>query len=139
MMRFREFWPHYLRAHRNRANRLAHYGATTLSFTAIAVSIASGEVWIAPVCILVSYAIALTAHRVFERNHSLVFVNPVWGAVADLKMCWLALTDGLDRELALHAGEAAGQREINIRAPQNSAGKFSHRLRSRKAAKPGLG
>jgi hypothetical protein len=118
MMRFSEFWPHYLRAHRNRANRLAHYCATALAFSAIAVSIVSGEVWIAPACILVSYAIALTAHRIFERNHSLVFVNPVWGAVADLKMCWLALTDGLERELALHTGEITRQREINVRTPQ---------------------
>lgn len=139
MMRFREFWPHYLRAHRNRANRLAHYFATALAFSAIAVSIVSGEAWIAPACILVSYAVALAAHKIFERNSSLVFVNPVWGAVADLKMCWLALTDGLDRELALHVGRVAGPREINIKSHPDSRCGFAHRLRSKKAAKPGLG
>lgn len=117
MMSFREFWPRYLRAHSNRANRLAHYCATALAFGAIAVSAVTGEAWIAPACILASYAIALTAHRMFERNHSLVFVNPVWGAVADLKMCWLALTDGLDRELALHTGQVAAPRRLGSRIP----------------------
>lgn len=117
MMSFQEFWPHYLRAHGNRANRAAHYCATALAFGAIAVAAVTGEAWIAPFCILASYAIALTAHRMFERNRSLVFVNPLWGALADLKMCWLAMTDGLDRELARHTGQVAAPHRLDSRIP----------------------
>jgi hypothetical protein len=36
----------------------------------------------------------------------LVTVNPVWGALADFKMCWLALTGGLGTELERHVGPA---------------------------------
>ena len=48
------------------------------------------------------YAVALAAHRLVDGSRSLVTVNPVWGAVADFKMCWLALTGGLSADLARH-------------------------------------
>ncbi len=109
-MSFRQFWPHYLRAHRQRRTRIAHYAATILAFAAIAVAIFYRVPLIALGAIALSYAIALTSHHVFERNKSLVFVNPAWGAVADLKMCWLALTGGLAAELAMHVPETPPQR-----------------------------
>ena len=101
-MTFREFWPRYLEAHRHPRNRAAHYIATILAFVAIAVTIVLGTPWIALAAIAASYAIAIAAHRLFERNYSLVTVNPVWGALADLKMCWLALTGRLSAEIARH-------------------------------------
>jgi hypothetical protein len=102
MMTFREFWPQYLEAHRHPRNRAAHYFATALSFAAIALAIVFGAPWIALAAIAASYAIAIAAHRLFERNYSLVTVNPVWGAMADLKMCWLALTGRLSAEIERH-------------------------------------
>ena len=53
-----------------------------------------------------SAAIALAAHRFGDGSKSLVTVNPVWGAVADFKMCWRALTGGLAAELAQHVGRS---------------------------------
>lgn len=106
-MSFRHFWPHYLRAHRRKQTRVAHYVATILAFAAIAVALYYRMPVIALVAIALSYAIALTSHHVFERNKSLVFVNPAWGAMADLKMCWLALTGGLTAELAMHVPQHA--------------------------------
>lgn len=102
-MSFRHFWPQYLRAHRQPRTRAAHYLATMMAFAAIGAAIYYGVPLIALGAIAVSYVIALTSHHVFERNRSLVFVNPAWGALADLKMCWLALTGGLAAELALYA------------------------------------
>ena len=101
-MTFREFWPQYLEAHRHPRNRAAHYLATILSFGAIAVAIVTGMLWIALAAIAASYAIAIAAHRLFEHNDSLVTVNPVWGAMANLKMCWLALTGRLSAEIERH-------------------------------------
>lgn len=103
-MSFREFWPHYLRAHRQPRTRAAHYVATIVAFTAIGAAIYYRMPLIALGAIALSYAIAVMSHRVFECNRSLVFVNPAWGALADLKMCWLALTGGLAAEVALHVG-----------------------------------
>jgi len=110
-MTFQEFWPHYLRAHRRSRTRVAHYGATVLAFAAIAAAIYYRIPLIALGAIAVSYAIALASHAFFEHNRSMMFVNPAWGALSDLKMCWLALTGGLAAELALHVGPSRDQRE----------------------------
>ncbi|HEV8390325.1 MAG TPA: DUF962 domain-containing protein [Dongiaceae bacterium] len=104
MTSFKKFWPLYLRAHRDRGTRIGHYYATTIALSAVVASIAFHTVWVAVLGILVGYGIALTSHRIGDRSKSLVFVNPVWGAVADLKMCWLALSGSLAAELAQHAG-----------------------------------
>jgi hypothetical protein len=102
MTRFKEFWPLYLRAHQHPGTRIGHYYATALALSAVAVSIGLQTIWVALAGILVGYAIALTSHHIGDRSRSLVFVNPAWGAVADLKMCWLALIGGLPAELAHH-------------------------------------
>jgi hypothetical protein len=111
-MTFQEFWPHYLRAHRQRRTRIAHYVATVVAFSAIAAAIYYQVSFIALGAIAGSYAIALASHAIFERNRSLVFVSPAWGALSDLKMCWLALTGGLAAELVLHVGSSIESRDI---------------------------
>lgn len=110
-MTFRQFWPHYLRAHRQPHTRVAHYIATVIAFSAIGAAVYYQVPLIALGAIGLSYGVALASHRFIERNRSLVFVNPSWGALADLKMCWLALTGGLAQELASHVGRSAGARD----------------------------
>jgi hypothetical protein len=99
-MSFRDFWPLYLRAHRHRGTRMGHYAATAIALSTIAASIALQEIWLTAVGIVLGYAIALASHRLVDGSRSLVTVNPVWGALADFRMCWLALTGGLSAELA---------------------------------------
>jgi hypothetical protein len=103
MTSFRKFWPLYLRAHQHRGTRIGHYYATAIALSVVAVSIVLHTVWLAILGIVVGYGIALTSHRIGAGSRSLVFVNPVWGALADLKMCWLALRGSLSAELARHA------------------------------------
>ena len=110
-MTFQQFWPHYLRAHRRPRTRVAHYVATAVAFSAIGAAIYYRVPLIALGAIAISYAIALASHAIFERNRSLMFVNPAWGALSDLKMCWLALTGALAGELALHVGPSAEARD----------------------------
>jgi len=104
MTRFKDFWPLYLQAHRHRSTRIGHYAATTIALVTIAASVALQAIWLTMLGIVLGYAIALAAHRLVDGSKSLVTVNPVWGAVADFKMCWLALTGGLAAELAQHVG-----------------------------------
>jgi hypothetical protein len=110
-MTFREFWPYYLRAHRQPQTRMAHYVATIIAFSAIVAAVYYQMLLIALGAIAISYAIALASHAIFERNRSMVFVNPAWGALSDLKMCWLALTGNLAADLALHVGPSTELRE----------------------------
>lgn len=100
MTSFKDFWPLYLQAHRHRGTRIGHYAATTIALATIAASIALQEIWLTVLGIAIGYAIALAAHRLADGSKSLVTVNPVWGAVANFKMCWRALTGGLAAELA---------------------------------------
>ena len=106
MTGFKDFWPLYLRAHSHRGTRIGHYAATTIALSTIAASIALQAIWLTALGIVLGYAIALASHRLVDGSKSLVTVNPVWGAVADFKMCWLALTGGHSAELAHHAGQS---------------------------------
>jgi hypothetical protein len=104
MTRFKDFWPLYLCAHSHRGTRIGHYAATTIALSTIAASIVLQMIWLTALGIVLGYAIALASHRLVDGSKSLVTVNPVWGAVADFRMCWLALTGGLAAELAEHVG-----------------------------------
>jgi hypothetical protein len=98
-MKFEEFWPHYLRAHSQPATRAVHYGATVIGLGSAGLAAMTFE----PLLLLgipVGYALAISAHGFIEKNRSMIRVNPFWGAAADLRMFWLAMTGGLGRELA---------------------------------------
>jgi hypothetical protein len=105
-MRFGEFWPMYLHAHSRRGTRAAHYIATGFGGSMGAVAIAVEEAWLLPTGIGISYVIAVLSHWTIERNQPLITVNLFWGAVADLRMCWLALTGRLAGELARYGVES---------------------------------
>jgi hypothetical protein len=97
-MTFREFWPRYLQAHRHPLTRAVHYVATLVGIgSTFAAAIALQPAFLAGIG--VAYAMAIGAHAVIEQNRSMIRVNPLWGAVADLRMFWLAATGGLQREL----------------------------------------
>lgn len=119
MKSFKEFWPLYLRAHQHWGTRIGHYCATTIALSTVALAIALQSVWLTILGIVLGYAIALASHRLGDRSRSLVLVNPVWGAVADFKMCWLALAGGLAAELAQHVGSSRDEAEAHmIRSPR---------------------
>jgi hypothetical protein len=101
-MTFREFWPRYLRAHRLPGTRAMHYVATAVGFLAAAEAAMLQQPWVLAAGIALAYGIAIAAHRFVEGNAPLIAVNPVWGAIADLRMTWLATTGRLGRELARH-------------------------------------
>jgi hypothetical protein len=97
-MTFREFWPLYLQTHSQPATRAVHYGATAIGIgSALAAALTLQPVLL--LGIVVAYGLAIGAHAFIEKNQSMIRVNPVWGALADLRMFWLAATGGLQREI----------------------------------------
>lgn len=120
-MTFHEFWPRYLQAHSHPTTRTVHYAATIIGVGAAIVA----AITLQPAFLLgigVAYGIAVGAHAFVEKNRSMIRVNPVWGAVADLRMFWLAATGGLPRELercrvARQAGTQPAQGEAPSPAP----------------------
>jgi hypothetical protein len=97
-MTFREFWPLYLQSHSHPATRAVHYGATLIGVgSALAAAFTLEPAFLLGIAL--AYAMAIGAHAVVEKNRSMIRVNPAWGAIADLRMFWLAATGGLNREL----------------------------------------
>ena len=97
-MPFRQFWPLYLQAHSQPATRAVHYAATVIGLGSSLIAAFTLQ----PLFLLgigVAYALAIGAHAVIEQNHSMVRVNPIWGAIADLRMFWLAMTGRLQHEI----------------------------------------
>ncbi len=97
-MTFREFWPLYLQAHSQPGTRAVHYFATIFGLGSAVAAAIAGEVLLL-LGIAVAYGLAISAHALIEKNRSMIRVNPLWGAIADLRMFWLALTGGLGREI----------------------------------------
>lgn len=92
---FQYFWPRYLEAHRHPYTRLLHYIATILGLSSAALALIKIDVLFILIGIPISYAIALGAHHWVEKRPSLIGVNAILGARADLYMCWLGLTGQL--------------------------------------------
>jgi len=99
---FRHFWPRYLDAHRHPYTRLAHYIATVIGLAAVVATLVSAEPLYVLIGIPAGYVIALSAHRWIEGHPSLIGVNALLGARADVYMCWLGLTGRLLAEYRRH-------------------------------------
>jgi hypothetical protein len=97
---YSDFWRLYLNAHRRPATRGMHYAATVVGAASTLASALLGEVLLAPLGILVAIGMAVGSHRFIEHNRPLIRINPLYGALCDLRMMWLAMTGGLPREYA---------------------------------------
>lgn len=102
---FAEFWPMYLRAHRNPTSRLMHYIGTTGGLICLALLIVTGWwPWLV-IGTVFAYAMAWSGHFFVEGNVPLAFSKPVWSLLADYRMFGLMLTGRLKHHLA-RAGAA---------------------------------
>ncbi|MEZ5831751.1 MAG: DUF962 domain-containing protein [Dongiaceae bacterium] len=99
-MPYREFWVAYLDAHRNPATRAMHYMATISGIVGTGLAIWLEFMWLMAGGIGLGVVMAVSSHHLIERNRPLIRVNPLYGAVSDLRMCWLALTGKLAAEYA---------------------------------------
>jgi hypothetical protein len=105
---YAEFWRLYLDAHRNPVTRGVHYAATLLGAGATAAGVLLDQLLLGPAGILVAIGMAVGSHRFIEHNQPLIRVNPLYGAISDLRMMGLAMTGRLPREYArLGLGDAA--------------------------------
>ncbi|HET6620479.1 MAG TPA: DUF962 domain-containing protein [Dongiaceae bacterium] len=99
-MPYREFWVAYLDAHRNPGTRAMHYLATLSGMGGTFLAIWFEFLWLMAGGIGVGVVMAVSSHHLIEHNRPLIRVNPLYGAISDLRMCWLAVTGGLASEYA---------------------------------------
>jgi hypothetical protein len=97
---YSDFWRLYLDAHRHPATRGVHYAATMVGAASTLASAVLGEVLLAPLGIIIAVGMAVGSHRFIEHNRPLIRINPLYGALCDLRMLWLGISGGLPREYA---------------------------------------
>ncbi|HEY1417516.1 MAG TPA: DUF962 domain-containing protein [Myxococcaceae bacterium] len=96
---FAEFWPYYLREHRQPGTRLLHLVGTTLSLLLLVGAALSGRAVFLLAALVVGYAFAWVGHFAVEHNRPATFRYPLWSFAADWKMWALALSGRLQPEL----------------------------------------
>lgn len=99
---FAEFWPRYLRAHRRRATRAAHYAGILLGATLTVLALAFWNPWLLLAGVGAAFAITVSSHWLFEGRRPLLLGNPLFAAAADLRMFVLAATGWLAADFACH-------------------------------------
>lgn len=97
-MPYRDFWVVYLDAHRKPATRGMHYLATATGIGGTALAIWLEFLWFMAGGIALGVVMAVSSHHLIEHNRPLIRVNPFYGALSDLRMCWLAVTGRLNAE-----------------------------------------
>ncbi len=88
---YAEFWPHYLRAHRDPRTRAAHYAGTLAGVALLLLALILGDWRLLVAAPLVGYGCAWLGHGIFEGNRPATFGHPIWSFYSDFRMLALFL------------------------------------------------
>jgi hypothetical protein len=94
---FEEFWPSYLKAHRDPRSRALHFVGTVSGLACGAAFLVTRNPKWAVAGVLVAYGAAWTGHALFERNTPATFTHPLWSLRGDFRMLRLALVGAAGR------------------------------------------
>jgi hypothetical protein len=97
--RFADFWPHYVRAHREPATRAFHFIGTLAGWSLLVAAILLRNAWLVLAALAVPYALAWFSHFFIEHNRPATFGHPGWSWLADQKMCALMLAGKMSEEV----------------------------------------
>ena len=104
---FEEFWPHYVRLHRRRETHLFHAAGSLACLGILAAAMLMGRPALAILGPFVDYGVAQASHRVYERNRTMPWRNPLWHTRAEFRMLRLVLTGRMRSEVARAARTGA--------------------------------
>lgn len=96
---YAEFWPLYLRAHRDPRTRAAHYVGTGAGVALLLLAAARRDWRLLLAAPAAGYAAAWIGHGAFEGNRPASFGHPLWSFVSDFRMLTLWACGRLHAEL----------------------------------------
>jgi hypothetical protein len=99
---YAEFWPFYLREHRQPVTRAVHVLGTSAAVILLASAAATWDWVFIPPALILGYGCAWIAHAVVERNRPATFKHPLWSLYSDVRMSVLFFSGKLERELTRH-------------------------------------
>jgi hypothetical protein len=80
------FYPDYLKAHDNKANRVLHFIGATGFFVLLFFSFAISNYWLLPGAILIGYVLPGIGHRFFQHNDSFRSTKPLLCVLCAFRM-----------------------------------------------------
>ena len=98
-MNYREFWPVYLAAHRDRRSRALHYLGTSAAVALLVIAVSAANWRWAVAAPFAGYGPAWFGHFVFEGNRPATFGHPGWSLFSDFRMLAMFLAGRLGGEL----------------------------------------
>ncbi|GAC1374346.1 MAG: DUF962 domain-containing protein [Polyangiales bacterium] len=117
---FEDFWPHYVRAHSNKANRTLHFVGTSAAMLLAGTGLVTGQVSLILAAPIVGYGCAWFGHFVLEGNKPATFGHPLWSLAGDFVM-WKKVLDGtMDAEVEKHVRDGAVAEAQTTAAPAHS-------------------
>jgi hypothetical protein len=96
---YAEFWPLYLREHRNPWTQSLHCIGTLLGLVIGLIGIATLSWMLLVLAFLVGYAFSWSSHVLVEGNRPATFGHPLWSFISDFRMLALWTTGRLTDEL----------------------------------------
>ncbi len=85
---YAEFWPFYLKEHRNPMTRHLHYFGSSLGIATVIAAIATQTWWLLVVALVSGYLFAWIGHFFVEKNRPATFTYPLWSLISDFRMFW---------------------------------------------------
>lgn len=96
---FDEFWPFYVREHKNKLTRQFHFVGTSLALACLAGALVGRKRWLLLAAPIVGYGPAWISHLLIERNRPATFKHPIWSLEADFVMWGKMLAGTMDDEV----------------------------------------
>jgi len=84
--RFADFYPFYLREHRDRSCRRLHFAGSTLALVCGGMALFTGRPVFWLLALLSGYGFAWIGHFVFEKNRPASFKRPLYSFMGDWVM-----------------------------------------------------
>jgi hypothetical protein len=104
---FEEFWPHYVRAHAHKGNRMLHFAGTSAAMACVAAAILTRKPKLLALAPVLGYGAAWIGHFGVEKNTPATFGHPLWSLASDFVMWWKIATGTMDAEVERAVAEGA--------------------------------